>query len=161
MPAIIERPERPSKKVAVAALLALGLVALLVLFLRPDVFRTSRVPAAGAGAVVATAPDAPRGGFGADVGFRSRERLVDHFRKHGHEFDSASPQDYLRIAQGVRDAALGDDVIERRRADGVITRYQRSSGTFVAFDSRGVLRTCFRPNDGEAYFERQSRRPAP
>jgi pyocin large subunit-like protein len=40
----------------------------------------------------------------------------------------------------------------------VITRFDRASGGFVAFDGDGVIRTFFAPNDGERYFRRQARR---
>ncbi len=44
------------------------------------------------------------------------------------------------------------------RADGVTTRYDRATGAFVAFGDDGVIRTFFRPADGEAYFQRQAGR---
>jgi pyocin large subunit-like protein len=44
------------------------------------------------------------------------------------------------------------------RSDGVISRFDRSSGDFVAFDQDGTLRTFFRPVDGERYFMRQATR---
>ena len=52
----------------------------------------------------------------------------------------------------------GGDILEIERADGVISRFDRSSGSFVAFNKDLVIRTFFRPNDGEAYFRRQARR---
>ena len=119
----------------------------------------SGAPAAGAPAPVATpAPEAARG-FGAAIGFRSRERLEEHFQKHGAEFHAASAEDYLRLAQTLRDKAAGGDVLERTRGDGVISRFDRASGAFIAFDADGTIRTFFHPNDGERYFERQADRP--
>ena len=114
-----------------------------------------------------------REGFGAAVGFRSRARLVEHFEKHGHEFGAISVDQYLRRAQALRDARVGGagsgaregvegaergDVVELVRADGVVSRFDRRSGAFLAFDRDGTIRTFFRPNDGEAYFRRQGRR---
>jgi pyocin large subunit-like protein len=46
----------------------------------------------------------------------------------------------------------------RRPSDGVVSRFDRRSGAFLAFDSDGTIRTFFRPNDGESYFRRQARR---
>jgi hypothetical protein len=129
----------------------------------------SHGPAAGAGPArdapppatspAAAAPAAGAHAFGAGVGFRSPERLEEHFQKHGGEFHAASAGDYLRMAQALRDRAAGGDVLERVRADGVITRFDRASGAFLAFGDDGVIRTFFRPNDGERYFERQADRP--
>jgi hypothetical protein len=97
------------------------------------------------------------------VGFRSRDRLVEHYGKHGAEFGRISTEEYLRRAQALRDAPAGGDVLEVTRAtDGVVSRFDRATGAFLAFDADGTIRTFFKPNDGEAYFRRQAkRRPAP
>lgn len=100
----------------------------------------------------------PTGGFGASVGFRSPARLDEHFAKHGAEFGSITRAEYLRQAQTLRDAPLSTTVLEVRRPDGVVSRFDRRSGAFIAFDANGIIRTFFRPNDGEAYFRRQARR---
>lgn len=92
------------------------------------------------------------------VGFASRERLFEHYKKHGSEFGNVSIEDYLRIAQAVRDHPAGATIIEAVRADGVTTRFDRETGTFLAFNRDGTIRTCFKPNDGEAYFRRQLKR---
>lgn len=89
------------------------------------------------------------------VGFASRDRLLEHYDKHGGEFGNISVEEYLRTAQTLRDRSLGAAVVEAVRTDGVITRFDRDTGTFIAFNRDGVIRTCFRPNDGEAYFRRQ------
>lgn len=67
-------------------------------------------------------------------------------------------EEYLRAAQALRDHSLGGAIVEAVRTDGVITRFDRDTGTFIAFNRDGVIRTCFRPNDGEAYFRRQLKR---
>jgi len=110
----------------------------------------------------ATSPpsEATPAGFGAAVGFRSPQRLAEHFDKHGAEFGARDAAAYLARAQALRDAPLGGAVLEAVRADGVVSRFDRRDGTFVAFERDGTLRTCFRPNDGERYFQRQARRPA-
>jgi len=93
-----------------------------------------------------------------EIGFRSRERLVEHFRKHGREFRVKRADDYLRLAQILRDRPKSDDVLVFVRNDAVTCKFDRASGAFVAYNSDGTLRTFFRPNDGEAYFERQKSR---
>ncbi len=93
-----------------------------------------------------------------EIGFRSDERLREHFEKHGAEFGAASAADYLARAQALRDAPAGGDVLEETRADGVTCRFDRASGAFLAFDRDLVIRTYFRPNDGERYFRRQLER---
>jgi hypothetical protein len=92
-------------------------------------------------------------------GFRSLARLEEHFSKHGREFKATSAAQYLALAQALRDAPVGGDVLELiRPGDGVVSRFDKRSGAFLAFDADGTIRTFFRPNDGEAYFRRQDRR---
>jgi hypothetical protein len=111
----------------------------------------------------AGAESAPRGiksAYGRDIGFRTHELFVEHYRKHGSEFAGASMEDYLRLAQALRDRPVGGGVLELVRADGVTTRFDRTGGTFLAFNPDGTIRTFFRPRDGENYFRRQALREA-
>ena len=93
-----------------------------------------------------------------NVGFRTRELLAEHYRKHGEEFGRITMDEYLRGAQDLRDRAAGGATLEIVRDDGVVTRFDRSSGAFIAFGRSGVIRTYFRPRDGERYFRRQALR---
>ena len=60
--------------------------------------------------------------------------------------------------KALRDAPLSRTVLELKRSDGVISRFDKSGGGFVAFHKDKTIRTYFRPNDGESYFRRQARR---
>jgi pyocin large subunit-like protein len=84
--------------------------------------------------------------------------MVDHYRKHGREFGEITMEQYLRNAQELRDRPAGGAILESVRPDGVVTRFDRGSGDFIAFNRDGVIRTYFRPADGEAYYKRQLRR---
>ncbi len=108
---------------------------------------------------VASAPVPETAGWGEAVGFRSPAKLEEHFRKHGAEFRVASAEEYLRLAQSLRDAPVGGEILELVRDDGTRSRFDRATGAFVAFDADGTIRTFFRPNDGLRYFERQADRP--
>ncbi|MBM3645244.1 MAG: hypothetical protein FJX02_12990 [Alphaproteobacteria bacterium] len=96
--------------------------------------------------------------WGASVGFASARRLDEHFDKHGAEFGRIAKAEYLKMAQTLRDRPVGGSVLELKRSDGVVTRFDRTSGAFLAFNSDGVIRTFFKPNDGERYFRRQAER---
>ena len=111
---------------------------------------------AGERGVQTTVPATTTGGSA--KGFTSRQRLVEHFEKHGEEFPGFAMPTYLAAAQRLRDAPAGGDVLEVRRRDGVVTRFDRGSGAFLAINRDGTIRTFFRPNDGEAYFRRQASR---
>lgn len=93
-----------------------------------------------------------------EIGFASRQKFLDHYDKHGAEFGSISKEEYLHQAQVLRDRPAGGDILEVTRADGVITRFDRKTGAFLAFNSNLTIRTYFKPNDGENYFRRQSKR---
>ena len=94
----------------------------------------------------------------ADIGFATSRKFLDHYEKHGAEFGSISREEYLRQAQVLRDSPAGRDILEAVRADGVITRFDRKTGAFLAFNPDLTIRTYFKPNDGERYFRRQSKR---
>ncbi len=117
--------------------------------------RTASAPAAAS----ASRGAAHASRFDASIGFRTRELLEEHFGKHGADFHADSPARYLALAQALRDRDAGGDVREMVRADGVISRFDRVSGAFIAFEQDGTIRTFFTPNDGERYFERQAARP--
>jgi len=92
------------------------------------------------------------------IGFRSRKNLDEHFAKHGAEFRGMSKAEYLLAAQSLRDAPAGGDIEEIVRSDGTASRFDKTSGAFIAFNRDGTIRTFFKPNDGERYFRRQAQR---
>jgi hypothetical protein len=93
-----------------------------------------------------------------DIGFATAQKLHDHYQKHGGEFGKITKEEYLRQAQELRDRTAGGDILEFVRKDGVITRFDRKSGAFLAYNPDATIRTFFKPNDGENYFRRQARR---
>lgn len=144
------QPE-PLRRTLLLLLALLGLLALV----RCD--QSPTPPPAPRPSITAPAPPRPPTTH-APVGFRSSARLDEHYEKHGHEFGTISKQEYLERAQRLRDASPGGDILELARPDGVVTRFDRRSGAFLAFEHDGTIRTFFRPNDGESYFRRQARR---
>lgn len=92
-------------------------------------------------------------------GFRSRRQFDEHFEKHGAEFGKVTQQEYLRLAQALRDAPVGGQILEARKAGGVVTKFDKRSGAFGAYNGDRTIRTFFIPNDGERYFHRQANRP--
>jgi pyocin large subunit-like protein len=88
-------------------------------------------------------------------GFRSQRQLDEHYAKHGQEFGNITRGQYLELAQALRDAPKGGNILQAVRADGVMTRFDRSHGYFGAYNPDGTIRTFFIPNAGESYFRRQ------
>ena len=92
-------------------------------------------------------------------GFRSRKQFDEHYAKHGREFGNVTQSEYLHLAQQLRDAPAGGPVLEIVKSDGIVTRFDKRSGAFGAYNPDRTIRTFFKPNDGERYFRRQASRP--
>lgn len=142
---------------ALALALVLGVV-VLARVMGPSAGKSASETTRATEPVHAGSPAPSERGFGSDIAFRSPEQLHEHFSKHGREFHAADEAAYLALAQALRDAAPGGDVLERVRGDGVVCRFDRRSGAFIAFDADGTIRTFFRPVEGERYFWRQLER---
>ncbi len=97
--------------------------------------------------------------FAGGPGFRSRKQFEEHFEKHGREFGNITPEQYLHLAQELRDAPVGGPILEIPKPGGIFTRFDRRSGAFGAYNRDRTIRTFFKPNDGERYFRRQGDRP--
>ena len=97
--------------------------------------------------------------FADGPGFRTKKQFDEHYLKHGREFGNITQAEYLRRAQLLRDAPTGGTILQITKPDGVITKYDRRSAAFGAYNPDGTIRTFFMPNDGERYFRRQARRP--
>jgi pyocin large subunit-like protein len=95
----------------------------------------------------------------AGPGFRSRRAFDEHYAKHGREFGNVSQGEYLRMAQDLRDAPAGGPILQALKPGGVITRFDRRTSAFGAYNADGTIRTFFIPVDGERYFRRQATRP--
>ena len=91
-------------------------------------------------------------------GFRSKRQFEEHFTKHGSEFGGISPQEYLQRAQALRDTPTGGSILEAVTPEGIISKFDRRSGAFGAYNRDGTIRTFFIPNAGERYFHRQAQK---
>ncbi|MDZ4774329.1 MAG: hypothetical protein SGI72_14470 [Planctomycetota bacterium] len=121
---------------------------------KPSVSSNAPANATTRAAPAETKPGVPAGST-STVGFGSTRAFDDHYEKHGSEFGSITQAQYLALAQQVRDAPVGGSILEAVRDDGVISRFDKKSGAFLAFNENKTIRTFFKPNDGVRYFERQ------
>ena len=151
---MMARPGRmPWRRLLTAALAAVA----IFLYWTHVAERGQREVVRSSAATDTTTPAQARS-WGAGVGFADQRRLEEHFEKHGAEFGRITRQEYLRQAQLLRDAKVGGPVLEAVRRDGVVTRYDKQTGAFIAFNANGIIRTFFKPNDGERYWRRQAER---
>jgi hypothetical protein len=125
---------------------------------RPSPLRAPSPQATMSGKSPSSANSPGAGAIHSDIGFANRGKFLQHYEKHGAEFGAISKEEYLRRAQILRDSPVGGDILEIARNDGVITRFDRKTGAFLAFNRDLIIRTYFKPNDGERYFARQSKR---
>ncbi|TAJ95632.1 MAG: hypothetical protein EPO10_02875 [Reyranella sp.] len=138
-------------------LLSAALAAVAIFLFWSQVSERGQREIARGPAISAEAREAGQG-WGSGMGFADQRRLDEHYQKHGSEFGRITKQDYLRQAQLLRDAKVGGPIQETVRRDGVVTRFDRDTGAFIAFNSNGIIRTFFKPNDGERYYRRQAER---
>ncbi|MGN0707097.1 MAG: hypothetical protein ACI4JC_03785 [Faecalibacterium sp.] len=87
--------------------------------------------------------------------FSSGHVLQKHYDKHLHEFDGISRQAYLERANALADAPLSDDVVQLVRSDGSISKYCFSTNEFVVVTDDGNIRTFFKPEAREAYWDEE------
>jgi pyocin large subunit-like protein len=91
-------------------------------------------------------------------GFRSRRQFDEHFAKHGAEFGRITQAEYLARAQALRDAPVGGSILEAVTPDGIVSKFDRRTRAFGAYNPDRTIRTFFIPNAGERYFHRQARK---
>jgi pyocin large subunit-like protein len=98
----------------------------------------------------------------ASQGFRSPHLLHDHYSKFGKQFGNITVEQYLHLAQQLRDATPGRrHILISKRSDGGGSKFDIKRGWFVAFDGDGTLRTFFVPKDGIRFFADQQKSAAP
>lgn len=93
--------------------------------------------------------------------FRTAHLLEDHFKRFGVQFGATNIQQYLKLAQQLRDTAPGKGILISSRPDGGGSKFDVKRGWFVAYDGDGTLRTFFKPKDGVRYFYRQKKNSTP
>ncbi|MEK7249207.1 MAG: hypothetical protein AAB209_02175 [Bacteroidota bacterium] len=59
-------------------------------------------------------------------------------------------------AQTLRNKLASRDILENVRSDGVVTRCEKSTGSFPTFNYNKTVRTYFKPNDGVTHLHRQA-----
>jgi pyocin large subunit-like protein len=99
-------------------------------------------------------------------GFRTREKLEDHFYDHGHEFGCADEDSYLLIADQFLGGPKGATVLECIRPfDRATVRFDYQSQVLGILTLDNYIRTFFKPDPHEhmrstnrAYFEWECRR---
>jgi pyocin large subunit-like protein len=83
------------------------------------------------------------------------ETLIDHFRRHGADFEAKSAREYARMAYDFFRIAEEERLPKKIAPDGTIRIYDRRTNTFGAYNPDGTTKTFFKPRNGEKYWKRQ------
>lgn len=84
--------------------------------------------------------------------FRTQDLYDQHYNKHGQEFGDITKEEYILLAN---ELFTSEDALRKTEADGDLLFYDVESNTFGVLSEDGYIRTCFKPDDGIEYWNRQ------
>lgn len=87
--------------------------------------------------------------------FVSEQLFQKHYDKHLSEFGEISKERYLEKANALADAPLSEDIVQLVRSDGSIAKYCYSTNEFVVVTADGNIKTYFKPETKEAYWDEE------
>lgn len=87
------------------------------------------------------------------VTFERPELITKHYEKHREEFGDITEAEYLQKANQLYAETLSDDIEQLTRSDGSIAKYKFSTNEFLVITKDGNIRTYFKPQKGEVYWE--------
>ena len=90
----------------------------------------------------------------ATLNFANDDRLQEHWQKHGKEWGNITRDEYLAKARAFF-ALPAEKLQSLKEKDGDTVYYRKETNEFGVLSDRKVIRTFFRPRDGQRYFERQ------
>lgn len=85
-------------------------------------------------------------------GFKSKQHLNNHWRKHANGYGGISKEQYQTKAVELAESGMDEDILGYLTKEGYICRYNRKTNDYVKADVDKGIRTMFRPDEGEAYF---------
>jgi hypothetical protein len=78
-------------------------------------------------------------------GFVNKTQRARHFAEHGGDFGASNAEEYEVYADQFLGAAITAQVHECTRQKGDKLRYNPTTQDYGVLDSRGIIRTCYRP----------------
>ena len=87
--------------------------------------------------------------------FVSEQLFQKHYDKHLSEFGEISKERYLEKANALADAPLSEDIVQLVRSDGSIAKDCYSTNEFVVVTADGNIKTYFKPETKEAYWDEE------
>lgn len=86
-----------------------------------------------------------RGAMPLTKGFVNVKQLHRHFTEHGGDFGASNAKEYQDYADRFLGGPLTTDLHECTRRKGDKLRYNPKTQDYGVLDSRGMIRTCYRP----------------
>lgn len=87
--------------------------------------------------------------------FESRDLLEKHYEKHVEEYGAISIPEYLERATALANEYPSSDVAQLVRSDGSTSKYRISTNDFVVVNKDGTIRTFFKPEKKEVYWQNE------
>jgi len=93
------------------------------------------------------------GGYDATSTWGDSNTLQDHFYRHGGDFNASTSEEYAKMANDFYNNSAQYQV--KVDDNGIMRVYDSETNTFGSFNQDGTTRSFFKPDDGQAYFDRQ------
>ena len=86
--------------------------------------------------------------------FRTKDLYDEHYKKHGAEFGKITQSEYLTLANELINSG-SSNVLHKTEDDGDKLFFDKETGYFAVLSKDGYIRTCFVPDSGIKYWEKQ------
>lgn len=90
--------------------------------------------------------------------FTSEGARKSHYLKHASEFGNITEKEYIEKANLLMKKDLSNDIMQIKRNDNSVAKYDAINNEFIVINSDGTIRTFFRPKDGKAYWNEELNR---
>lgn len=82
----------------------------------------------------------------ANATFATDDKLLDHFNRHGSDFNASTPEEYQRMASQFLTGTPEAGVLEKTRSNGDIVRFNPATDEFGVLSKDGIIRTYYKPD---------------
>ncbi len=96
-------------------------------------------------------------------GWGNPNTLLDHFARHGGDFNAQSPEEYAQDAQRFELRYSDPNVEVKEDPSGVVRMWDPATDEFGAYNADGTTRTFYKPDpaftghpDNQSYWDEQS-----
>ncbi|AZL16366.1 hypothetical protein [Rickettsiales endosymbiont of Stachyamoeba lipophora] len=83
--------------------------------------------------------------------FKDKNSFESHYIKHKNEWNNISQEEYINKANSLYYKQSGKEILEFKRANGDILKYNITENEFLVIDNQETIRTFFKPSDGIKY----------